>query len=208
MLPRLIVLTLSGWLLLGLLAARANPVVPPGPFGPPPEESYRRHPPLPPLPALRRTVQTTLTIEVGARDSRSTTLQLPRQMLDDLQTACLPAEETPTRAGIGQGRWRTLIAGLALALALTAAGLWTIRTRGRFGMGGLCLLLLVLGAAGVSCFHFSRPETMPTAPPPLQQAGSDSLAGRAVVGLGEADGIHVNLSREELARIAEAPAPK
>jgi hypothetical protein len=160
------------------------------------------------LPALRRTVQTTLTIEVAAREFRSTTLQLPRQMLDDLQIASLPAEEAPTRTGVGRERWRTLIAGLALALALTAAGLWTIRTRGRFGMGGLCLLLLVIAAAGVSCFHFGGNDTMPTPPPPLQQAGSDNLAGRAVVSIGETDGIRLNLNREELARIAEPPATK
>jgi hypothetical protein len=207
MLPRLIVLALSGWLLLCLAEVVANPVVPPGPFGPAKNEAPPRRPEAPLLPPLRRTVGTTLTIEV-APGAPFTTLQLPRQVLADLQTASLPAEESPAPTGADLGRLYTLAAGLALALALTVAGLWAVRSRGRFGVGGLALLLAVIAAAGVSCFNFGRKETMPQPPQPLQQTGDDTLAGSTAVTVEQEDGIRLNLIRDELERIAEARAPK
>jgi hypothetical protein len=200
-LPRLIVLGLSSWLLLFLVEVAANPVVPPGPFGPARNESPPAwRPEIPMLPPLRRTVETTLTIEAGPH-ATWTTLSLPRQIVADLQTASLPAAPAPNRLS-------TAMAGLALALALTAGGLWVVRSRGRFGLMGLALLLAVVAVAGVSCFNFGRQDALPQPPQPLQQTGDDTLAGGAVVTIDDEDGIRLNLVRDELTRIAEARPPK
>jgi hypothetical protein len=195
MLPRLVVLGLSGWLLL-CLAAPANPVVPPGLFGPAPKE---RRPQAPLLPPLRRTVETTLTIEAGP-PATWTTLALPRPIVADLQTASLPDR--------GPSRLHTVLAGLALALALTAGGLWVVRTRGRVGIAGLAVLLTVLAAAGVSCFNFGRQDAMPQPPQPLQQTNEDTLAGGAIITVDEEDGIRLSLGRDDLTRLAAAKPPR
>jgi hypothetical protein len=206
MLPRLIVLGLSGWLLLCLVEVAANPVVPPGPFGPAPKEGPPAwRPEIPMLPPLRRTVETTLTIEAGPH-ATWTTLSLPRQVVADLQTASLPADEAP--AIRGRNPLHTVVAGLALALALTAGGLWVVRSRGRFGVAGLALLLAVIAVVGVSCFNIGRQEVMPQQPSPLQQTGADTLAGGSVIAVDDGDGIRLNLVRDELTRLAEAKPPK
>jgi hypothetical protein len=202
MLPRLF-LGLSGCLLFFLAEVAANPVVPPGPFDPAPKEGPPAwRPEIPMLPPLRRTVETALTIEAGPH-ATWTTLSLPRQVVADLQTASLPPDEAP-----GPNRLHTLMAGLALTLALAVGGLWVVRSRGRLGVAGLTLLLGVIAAAGVSCFNFGRQEAMPQPPQPLQQTGVDTLAGGTIVSVDEEDGIRLNLVRDELTRIAEAKPPR
>ena len=92
---------------------------------------YVRNPP-------PRTFETSLVLTPGAKDDPQMYVRLPAEMMKR------------THADARTGQSSTLIAGVALALAFTLAGLWLVRGGRRRLLGGAALTLAVVLVAGLT----------------------------------------------------------
>jgi len=102
-------------------------------------------------------------VDEKAKEAR---LQIPRKLLPN-QRAALDNEEQDPRTGSGVSRLHTIVAGIALALALTLGGLWMVRQGGHFKGHGLALVLgalAFLSLGGVVWANAAVPRDIPPAP--------------------------------------------
>jgi hypothetical protein len=179
-----------------------NPVVPPGWSAPQPAVSQQA----PVRPSLGQ-----LPLRVaGVKGIRNAELHIPRKFLID--AGILPPGAKDLRPGaLGPSAFRTVVAGAALALALSCAGFLMVRRGRRAAMGMLVLLLGATTIAGVSCLspEPSRGPVAELAPlAPLRSTAPGRLEGEAHVELDDGEAILLSLDAATLAKLtAEANRP-
>ena len=156
------------------------------------------------------TVPLVIEADDRVRDSR---LQIPRNPVGNVGSAAAAGEETSGRADAGRPRLHTIIAGVALSLALTFSGLWFVRHRIRFiGQSSAVLLaaITLLGVGGVLWADIPgpwprpRPDRFPAPPPASGQVIVE------IVDKGESVKLIVNFAtlREMTAKAGTGALPK
>jgi hypothetical protein len=211
--------TLAGLLVLGLAAA---PVTANGiPFPPP-----GKQPTPPPPPRPQAFAPLVVVTDDNVKEAR---LEIPRKLLRNLRVDLGEEQEPDTRRALAPlPRLHTLLAGVALSLALVTGGLWLTRSRNRLAGRGLMLLLvagglLIVGSGvlwadiGVRPNPFGpRPGFNPFQPPNMKQPpavfvpppGALNLVDKVgIVVVDKGDAITLVVNRDDLVRVVEKSAP-
>jgi hypothetical protein len=135
--------------------------------------------------------------------TRTTTLSLPAATVRAMRA------ELPPEGGDGAGRpgvlpAHTIVAGVALSVALVLGGLWLVRGARRRALAGFVCLLAAVAVVGVSCLprHDDPPTPTPPelAPPTLKPDGT--LAGRCRLSTDPSDEVVLSINRDALTELA------
>jgi hypothetical protein len=133
--------------------------------------------------------------------TRTTTLSLPAATIREMRA------ELPPEGGDGAGRpgvlpAHTIVAGVALSVALVLGGLWLARGARRRALVGFVCLLAAVAVVGVSCLprHDDPPTPTDLAPPTLKPDGT--LAGRCRLSTDTGDEVVLSINRDALTELA------
>jgi hypothetical protein len=151
--------------------------------------------PPPDKPSLPAAVPVVIVVDDSAQQPR---LEIPRKVLSSLK-ASADGEEGDTRRAAILPQLHTIIAGVALSLALTLGGLWLVRSRRRFTGTGAALLVVTLAvAAGGGALWANLPP-----PPPMPDPGI-RLADKATVQIvDKGDAIRLIVSSKQLTGVLD-----
>jgi hypothetical protein len=123
-------------------------------------------------------------------------LVLPAKLIKALQTA------QTGNGGFqihGLEQIPTLIAGLALSLAVVAGGLWLLRSRRRLAFGTVTFVLATTTVLGIGCIHTKNTTAKDQqVPAPLVQTPEGKLMGQAVLTSSDKEEVQVIVDREAM----------
>ena len=124
-------------------------------------------------------------------------LVLPAKLIKELQTA------QTSNSGFqvhGLEQIPTLIAGLALSLAVVAGGLWLLRSRRRLAFGTVAFVLATTTVLGIGCIHTKNKTTEDQKIPTnsLVQTPDGKLIGQAVLESSDKQEVQVIVDREAM----------
>ena len=127
-------------------------------------------------------------------------LVLPRKLLATLQASLSPGGGAGSLPGAGGFPLRTVLAGVALSLALVWVGLRLIRSPRRLGLVGVGALMLCCIVLGTGCPPRPEPFTAETYHPlALTQTRAGKLCGEAYVEVADSEeGVVLQLPIEKL----------
>lgn len=164
----------------------------------------------------RREAPTTAKLPLTVRadpQARTTTLSLPAATVREMRAELPPDGDGAGRAGVPAAH--TVVAGVALSVALVLGGLWLARGGNRRALAGFVCLLAAVAVVGVSCGPAIYPpqDTPPPelSPPTLGPDGT--LAGRCRMSATSDDEVTLAINRDALTALArqaakaETPAP-
>lgn len=120
-------------------------------------------------------------------------LVLPAKLVQELQNA------QTGRGGFqvhGPEQIPTLIAGLALSLAVVTGGLWLLRSRRRLAFGSLAFALATTTVLGIGCIHTKNKTTenqQVQISEPLVQTPDGKLKGQAVLEISNQENEEIQL---------------
>lgn len=117
----------------------------------------------PPKPVVGKPAPFVIEVDEKAKEPR---LIVPEDLIPGLR-ADVGLENEGRRAGIGDLPGRTLVAGLALALAVAFGGLWVVRSRFQPGsryLAGAVVALVALGAGTALVLANAAPPPPPPRP--------------------------------------------
>src|SRR5262249_50127172 len=182
-------------------AARAD-LKPANPAGP-------RKPPAGPL--------TAPVVVVVDDKATETHLQIPRALLGQLRADAGDAGDPNTRRAEALPPLHLVVAGAALALALTFGGLWLVRARARTARSNVALLLVAVTALAVGATSLWANAAAPQPKPKPDSGAVDvklpangaNLTDKAVIEVIEkGDAITLIVNRDDLANVLQKTAPK
>ena len=193
-------------LLLGALAVRAD--IATGPWGQPTPRPWGQGAPPPgwhpPEPVH---VEAPLVVEPAAGEDQQTRLRLPGSLLKQLQVA--PIEEAPR--GWAPTPTGTVVAGLALSVALALGGLWIIRRPQRRWISGAvaATVVVVVGVSGCPPLLPYRTIHLDERLYELQVQPGNVLAGKALLEVSDKDdSIQLTVGQKDLAEWADKATVK
>jgi hypothetical protein len=169
--------------------------VPPGPS--PRPRPFDNSVPVPPVRAPFPPTEFPFVVN-GTGGPGELRLVLPAKLVQELQTAQNGSGgfQIP-----GPEQLPTLIAGLALSLAVVTGGLWLLRSRRRLAFGTLAFILATTTVLGIGCIHTKNKTTNDQqGPTPLVQTGDWKLTGQAVLASSDKDEVQVIVDREAMGR--------
>ncbi len=147
-------------------------------------------------------------IDDNARQPR---LQVPRKLLGTLKASADSPEDTQTGTA-GLPHLHTVMAGVALALALAFGGLWLVRHRGHFGGRGLALFLgmVLCGGIGTAVVWANKPISKGDYDKLLGDRSPKPAAGDkvSIEVTPNGDTVRLIVNRAYLAKHLEKPQPK
>ena len=170
--------------------------------GPPPPGWFAAHRP--------QHHEAPLVVEPATGDDRQTHLRLPGSLIMQLSAGAVedaPDGWAPTPTG-------TVVAGLALSVAVVLGGLWMIRRPKRRWLGAAitaATVAVVVGVAG--CPPQQRRDgndlsTYVECVPRLQVQQGNTLAGKALLEAGDGDEIRLTIDKDDLAAWAAKAGPE
>jgi hypothetical protein len=134
-----------------------------------------------------------IVVDDGAQQPR---LEIPRKVLSSLRAAGDTQDGDTRRAGI-LPQLHTIIAGVALSLAVTLGGLWLVRSRRRGTGPHPALLITALALATVGGVLWAN---VPAPPPPRDVPAGISVTDKMTVQVAnEGDAIRLIVSSKQLA---------
>jgi hypothetical protein len=181
-------------------AARAD-LKPANPVGP-------KKPPAGPL---------TAPIVVVVDDKATEThVQIPRALLGQLRADAGDAADPNTRRAEALPPLHLVVAGTALALALTFGGLWLVRARIRPTRSNVALLLVAITALAIGATSLWADIAVPKPKPKPDSGTADAkvpanganLTDKAVIEVvDKGDAITLIVNRDDLANVLQKTAP-
>jgi len=134
-------------------------------------------------------------------------LVLPAKLIKELQTA------QTSNGGFrlqGPEQIPTLIAGLALSLAVVTGGLWLLRSRRRLAFGTVAFVLATTTVLGIGCIHTKNKTTEDQKIPndSLVQTPDGKLIGQAVLESSDKEAVQVFVEREAMGRFIASSGMK
>jgi hypothetical protein len=181
-------------------AARAD-LKPANPAGP-------KKPPAGPL--------TAPVVVVVDEKATETHLQIPRALLGQLRADAGDAGDPNTRRAEALPPLHLVVAGAALALALTFGGLWLVRARVRTSRSNVALLLVAVTALAIGATSLWADIAVPK-PKPKPDSGTvdvklpangANLTDKAVIEvIDKGDAITLIVNRDDLANVLQKTAP-
>ena len=166
-------------------AALANRALPPGPAPEPVEK-----------PVKKPVVTYPITLRAFPDAKSKSQIVIPRSMLTEAKKNAAEAKRADATAGMSA----TVVAGLALSLAIGFGGFWLLRQRNGFGGTGARGLLLAacLVPAGFWAGSQLSANVAPIRPTPVQQP---PMQVQVVVGDGQT--IELKLKQEDFKRLVK-----
>ncbi|HWG42744.1 MAG TPA: hypothetical protein VN688_08160 [Gemmataceae bacterium] len=159
-----------------------------------------------------RKIESPLVLAPGTKDDSQMYVRLPRTLLQQWRADASHGGDSPGYA-FHSSHGSTVVAGVALTLSLSLAGLWLVRGRQRRVLAGTALTLGALVLLGVSGCPPMRPDARfdfynePLAAPVAQADGS--LKGEALLQIDEKSSvIQVVVPAKELAVLAQSQSEK
>jgi hypothetical protein len=150
-----------------------------------------------------------LTIKVvsGVKDTR---LQIPTPAIDALYAKKdSPPSSDQNHVFGGIPRFHTIVAGLALALALACAGLWVARSRRRLVVGSLGLMMAIFTVIGIGCPATDQNTVVNDSPAPLGENAHGGLSGDASITVTKNDDtVKLLIDGEMLKKLIDKDVPK
>jgi len=154
-----------------------------------------------PRPARRVPAPSAVSLQViPLGKGQGTRIELPRQVLQELGAGAVQAQPSSGSTPLGAG---TVIAGLALSLALALGGLWLARRRPRLAPVVTAGLLLAAGGAGLLAGRSQANVPPPVRPEPKPGPGQLNLNAQVVLVEG-GDSVRLFIAPERLAGL-QAP---
>jgi hypothetical protein len=164
---------------------------------------------VPPVPiALPKSTTKELPFTViGNGGSGELRIVLPAKLVEDLKAA------QSGRSGsqvLGPEQIPTIIAGLALSLAVVTGGLWLHRSRRRLAFGTLAFILATTTVLGIGCIHTKdkTAQDQQAPPPSLVQTPDGKLIGQAALASSDKEEIQVIVDREVMGSFIAASGIK
>jgi hypothetical protein len=136
-----------------------------------------------------------IVVDDGVKQPR---LEIPRKVLSNLKAAA-DGQDGDTRHAALLPQLHTIIAGVALSLALTFGGLWLVRSRRRATGAAVLVAALALAAVGGVLW-----ANVPPPLPPTQLPAGIPLGDKATVQVvDEGDAIRLVASSKQLAGVMD-----
>jgi hypothetical protein len=163
---------------------------------------------------MARAARTRSLIVAVDDDIKDMRLEMPRELLKQLQTAALAPQEQRSPPAAQQN---TMVAGVFLALSLSCGGLWLVRRRGSLRLPSLLLAAVSLLAIGTSLAWADIPpfggrnpfyEKNRFFPDPTPQNLPPAPKDRIFVEVVEEGDVKLVVNRAQLAKLLEQSAPK
>lgn len=143
---------------------------------------------------------------IGNGDPGQLRIVLPFKLVQDLQATQIQSNSSQI---LGPEQIPTVIAGLALSLAVVTGGLWLLRSRRRLAFGTLAFILATSTVLGIGCIH-TKNKTAPEQPALvyLVQTPDGKLIGQAVLASSDKEEVQVIVDREAMSQYIVASGIK